>query len=40
MFERFGWAWNVKQPKPEQIEKKRRGATPAPEAETAPPLAA
>jgi stearoyl-CoA desaturase (delta-9 desaturase) len=40
MFERFGWAWNVKEPKPEQIEAKRRGATPAKKPETAPPVAA
>ena len=35
LFERFGWATNVKHPKPEQIEAKRRGAA-APERETAP----
>jgi stearoyl-CoA desaturase (delta-9 desaturase) len=23
LFERLGWAWNVKQPKPEQVEAKR-----------------
>jgi stearoyl-CoA desaturase (delta-9 desaturase) len=35
LFERFGWASNVKHPKPEQIDAKRRGAA-APERETAP----
>ena len=39
LFERLGWATNVKHPKPEQIEAKRRGAA-APERETAPPIAA
>jgi stearoyl-CoA desaturase (delta-9 desaturase) len=39
VFERLGWATNVKHPKPEQIEAKRRGAA-APERETAPPIAA
>jgi len=39
LFERLGWATNVKHPKPEQIEAKRRGAA-GPERETAPPLAA
>src|SRR3954465_210869 len=34
LFERLGWATNVKHPKPEQIEAKRRGATP--QRETAP----
>ena len=32
LFERFGWAWNVKQPKPEQLEAKRADAAPAPPA--------
>ena len=39
LFERLGWATNVKHPKPEQIEAKRVGAA-APERETAPPIAA
>jgi stearoyl-CoA desaturase (delta-9 desaturase) len=39
MFARFGWATDVKQPKPEQIEKKRRDvitATEPAEPETQP----
>jgi stearoyl-CoA desaturase (Delta-9 desaturase) len=36
VFERLGWATNVKHPKPEQIAAKQRGAA----AETAPPIAA
>ena len=40
LFERLGWATNVKQPKPEQIEAKRADrpapATPAAEADAAP----
>jgi stearoyl-CoA desaturase (Delta-9 desaturase) len=37
LFERLGWATNVKHPKPEQIAAKRRGAA---EARTSPPIAA
>jgi hypothetical protein len=36
MFERLGWATDVKHPKPDQIEKKRRDAAAAQEAEAAP----
>ena len=32
LFERLGWAWNVKEPKPEQLEAKRVDAAPAPPA--------
>jgi len=30
LFGRLGWAWDIKQPKPEQVEAKRAGTAPAP----------